>query len=104
MSGAIFETYVLAELLKSYCHKGLQPVLYYYRDKDRKEIDFLIEQNQKLYPIEVKKAGVPKKDWMKSFSTLQKLKKDISNGDIVSMVERIFPIDDSNDAVLIAIL
>ncbi|MHC4221063.1 MAG: DUF4143 domain-containing protein, partial [Planctomycetota bacterium] len=104
MSGAIFETYVLTELLKSYWHRGLHPVLYYYRDKDKKEIDFLIEQNQKLYPIEVKKAGMPKKDWIKSFPALQKLKKDIGNGVIVSMVEKPFPIDDSNDAVPITIL
>ena len=104
MSGAIFETYVLAELLKSYWHKGLQPALYYYRDKDKKEIDFLIEQNQKLYPIEVKKAAMPKRDWITSFSALQKLKKDIGNGVVVSMVEKIFPIDDSNDAVPITIL
>ena len=81
LSSTIFETYVLTELLKSYWHKGLQPVLYFYRDKDKKEIDFLIEQNQKLYPIEVKKAAMPKKDWIKSFSALQKLKKDIGNGD-----------------------
>jgi len=104
MSGAIFETYVLTELLKSYWHKGLQPVLCYYRDKDKKEIDFLIEQNQKLYPIEVKKAGMPKKEWVKSFSALQKLKKDIGHGVVVSMVEKIFPIDDSNDAVPITTL
>jgi len=104
MSGAIFETYVLTELLKSFWHKGLQPVLCYYRDKDKKEIDFLIEQNQKLYPVEVKKAGMPKKDWVKSFSALQKLKKDIGHGVVVSMVEKIFPIDDSNDAVPITTL
>lgn len=104
MSGAIFETYVLGELLKSYWHKGVKPVLYYYRDKDKKEIDFLMEQNQKLYPIEVKKAGMPKKDWVKSFSALQKLKKDIGNGVVVSMVESTFPIDDNNDAVPITIL
>lgn len=104
MSGAIFETYVLTELLKSYWHKGLQPVLYYYRDKDKREIDFLIEQNQKLYPIEVKKAGMPKKDWIKSFSALQKLNRDIGNGAVVSMVEKRFPIDDSNDTVPITIL
>lgn len=40
----------------------------------------------------------------RSFSALQKLKKDIGNGAVVSMVEKPFPIDDSNDAVPITIL
>lgn len=42
MSGAIFETWVMAELLKSYWLQGRQAPFYYYRDKDQREIDLLI--------------------------------------------------------------
>jgi uncharacterized protein len=36
MSGAIFETYVVSEILKSYWHNGKQPQLYFYREKEKK--------------------------------------------------------------------
>jgi predicted AAA+ superfamily ATPase len=45
MSGAIFETFVIAEILKSYHHSGDIPNLYYYRDWNKVEIDLLISQN-----------------------------------------------------------
>ena len=55
MSGAILETYVFAEILKSYWHNGLAPNLYYYRDLDQKEVDLIIEEGDTLYPVEFKK-------------------------------------------------
>jgi len=38
------------------------PSLYYYRDKDQVEIDFVLIQNKKFYPLEVKKSASPKKE------------------------------------------
>ncbi len=104
MSGAIFETYVFTEILKSYWYKGLEPTIYYYRDKDKKEIDFVIEKNQRLYPIEVKKGTIPKKDWIGHFSVLSRFKREIGNGIVICMTETALPIDDKNDAVPITIL
>ncbi|MDR1489129.1 MAG: ATP-binding protein, partial [Desulfovibrio sp.] len=45
MSGPILETWIMGELLKSWLHNGLRPPFYYYRDKDKKEIDLLIIQD-----------------------------------------------------------
>jgi predicted AAA+ superfamily ATPase len=61
MSGAFFETFVLCEILKSFCNAGLDPksYLYFYRDKDGNEIDFIINHNGCLHPIEVKKKSNP---------------------------------------------
>ena len=42
MAGALFETWVVGELLKSWWHHGQQAPLYFYRDKDQKEIDVLV--------------------------------------------------------------
>ena len=39
MSGAMFETFVVSEIIKSYVHNAKTPNIYYYRDKDKKEID-----------------------------------------------------------------
>ncbi len=33
--------------------------LYFYRDKDKVEIDLLIEENNALYPVEIKKTASP---------------------------------------------
>ncbi len=61
MSGAILETWIIIELLKSYWHNGLKAPFYYYRDKDKKEIDLLIVRDGVIYPLEFKKSASPKK-------------------------------------------
>lgn len=59
MAGEMFESFVFSEILKSYWHRAKRPAIYIYRDKDQKEIDLLIEENGKLYPIEIKKTATP---------------------------------------------
>ena len=54
MSGAIFESYVFSEIYKSYLNARKEPPVFYYRDKEQKEIDLLIYQNGVLSPIEIK--------------------------------------------------
>ena len=56
MSGAMLETWVVSEIIKSYLHHGRTPRIYFYRDKDKREVDMLIEENGTLYPIEIKKT------------------------------------------------
>lgn len=73
MAGAFFESYVVSEILKSYYNKGeLDPPLYFYRDKDKKEIDLLIEKDNTLYPIEIKKHADPSAKDIDNFSVLDK--------------------------------
>jgi len=71
-SGAFFETFVITEIIKSYCHHGKNPQLSFYRDSDRNEIDLLIYQNGKYYPIEVKKHGTPGMEDIKAFNTFSR--------------------------------
>ena len=59
MSGALLENFAVSELLKGYQNAGLEPYLYFYRDRDAKEIDVLLEGDGKLYPLEVKKTALP---------------------------------------------
>jgi len=74
MAGAFFESFVVSEILKSYYNKGeLDPPLYFYRDKDKKEIDLLIEKDNTLYPIEIKKHADPSVKDIAVFSVLDKL-------------------------------
>ncbi|MBQ6380319.1 MAG: ATP-binding protein [Clostridia bacterium] len=67
VAGNMFETFVVSEVLKSYCNEGkdYRFQVFYYRGKDRKEsseneIDLIIEENGVLYPVEIKMSGNPK--------------------------------------------
>ena len=59
MNGAILENYVVAEIMKTYLNCGKEPYLYYYRDKDAKEIDIVLEHDGVLNPMEIKKTSNP---------------------------------------------
>ncbi|MDR1204439.1 MAG: ATP-binding protein [Peptococcaceae bacterium] len=69
MSGAFLETFVLCEILKSYYNAGIDPksYLYFYRDKDGNEIDFIISSGGSLHPIEIKKKSNPDLSDIKAF-------------------------------------
>ena len=87
-SGAMLETYVFAEILKSYWHNGDTPNIYFYRDTDQKEIDFIIERNMTLYPMEVKKTANPDNNDFKAFSTLSVFKKKTGPGAVICLYNR----------------
>ena len=84
-SGAMLETYVFAEIIKSYWHNGDNPKIYFYRDSDQKEVDFIIEKNMTLYPIEVKKTANPNENDFKAFKTLSVFKKPIGTGAVICL-------------------
>ncbi|GHU41862.1 ATPase [Spirochaetia bacterium] len=92
MDGAILETYVFGEILKSYWHNGENPLIYFYRDDDQKEIDFIIEKNMTLYPIEVKKTSNPQAFDFKNFRVLEKLGKTTGLGAVVCLQKERIPI------------
>ena len=91
-SGAIFETYAVSELLKSYWHNGLSPSIYFYRDKDMREIDIILEENGKLYPLEIKQKTNPTTDDIKSFSALSQFKTEVAPGGVLCMAESWYPL------------
>lgn len=95
MAGAFFETFVVAEVLKSYYNAGvLVPPLYYYRDKDKKEVDIIIDQDNVLYPIEIKKSTTPKKEFIKNFSVLEKIAgKKMGTGAVICFYENLVNLD-----------
>jgi predicted AAA+ superfamily ATPase len=99
MSGAIFETWVIGELLKSYWHNGREAPFFFYRDKDRKEIDLLIVRDGIVYPLECKKSASPGRDDVRNFSSLNKLKIPTGPGGIICLAERSLPLNDSTRSV-----
>jgi predicted AAA+ superfamily ATPase len=97
MWGHIFETFVFGEILKSYYNDGIvKPPLYYYRDKEKREIDLVIEQGETLYPIEIKTSSDPKKSMVKSFEVLDKVPgKKRGTGAVICLAKERLPLMDN---------
>lgn len=87
VAGNMFETFIVNEIIKSFINEGLEYKfsVFYYRGKDKKrirqngvniqkenEIDFIIEENGVLYPIEIKKSANPTKSMADAFDVLDK--------------------------------
>ncbi len=96
MNGAFLENYVVSELQKSYQNEGKSAYLYYYRDKDAKEIDLLIEADGKLYPIEIKKTTTPEKKMIRNFDIIAKSPLERGTGAVLCMAETLGAFDSEN--------
>ncbi|MDR1279673.1 MAG: ATP-binding protein [Opitutaceae bacterium] len=92
MSGAIFETFVVSEILKSHRHNGLDTPLYFYRDNNKVEIDLLIESAGKLHPVEIRKSATPGKGMVASFSVIDDLDKPRGHGALVCLIDKPTPL------------
>ncbi|MCI8383922.1 MAG: ATP-binding protein [Clostridia bacterium] len=105
-NGAILETYVVTEMIKSFSNQGLdsRKYLYYYRDNNGKEIDLIIIYNNKVYPLEIKKSYNPGKQAVKNFDVTQKFGMEIGNGGVICLTKDIFPIDKNNNLIPIELL
>lgn len=85
MSGAILENYVVSEIRKSYLNNGKEAFIYYYRDKDAKEIDLVLEQDGVLHPIEIKKSANPAAEILRVFPVLDKSSLKRGNGAVICL-------------------
>ncbi len=96
MNGAILENYVVSEIAKTYLNCGQEPFMYYYRDKDAKEIDVVLEHDGVLNPIEIKKTSNPGSELTKVFALLDKASVPRSKGAIICMKPSLGAIDRDN--------
>jgi len=96
MNGAILENYVISEIVKGYENSGKEAPLYFYRDKDMKEIDLLLESDGKLEPVEIKKTASPVKGMIASFAALEKPPLRRGTGAIVCLAEHLGAFDREN--------
>ena len=104
MAGAMFETFVINEILKSYSNEGLEYDfdVYYYNGRDKKkkdedgktievdgEIDFIIQENGILYPVEIKMSTMPKASMASEFNILDGIPdKKRGTGAIICLINR----------------
>jgi predicted AAA+ superfamily ATPase len=76
MGGAIMETAVLSEIVKTLTHRGIDPQIYFWRTMAGTEVDIVIETGEKLVPIEVKLSATPRPIMASAVKTFQKDLKD----------------------------
>ena len=99
MAGAMFETFVINEILKSYTNEGMDYDfdVSFYRGKDKKrkgteadgEIDLIIQENGVLYPIEIKMSAMPKAIMASEFDVLDGVPdRKRGTGAIICMIDR----------------
>lgn len=96
MSGALLENFTVSEIMKSYQNAGLEPYLYFYRDRDAKEIDIIIEGDGKLCPLEIKKTTTPDKRFTRVFSVIDKSPLKLGTSAILCMAEHLGAFDSDN--------
>ena len=94
MSAEFFETWIVAEIYKSYANKGIVPPLYYLRNFNGKELELIIYENGTAYPIAVKKSAHPQKA-VKTFAILEPVSADakikIGEGGIICFADDLLP-------------
>ena len=104
MNGALLENYTVAEIIKTYQNAGQEPFLYYYRDKDAREIDLLLEQDGKLFPMEIKKMAAPPKNLTKVFELIDRSPLERGTGAVLCMADQLGAFDQNNLIVPISLI
>lgn len=96
MSGAILENFTVSEIVKSYQNSGRDAFIYYYRDKDTKEIDILIEDSGKLFPMEIKKTATPQSQLTRVFKVIDKTTLERGTGAVLCTTDKLSAFDSQN--------
>jgi predicted AAA+ superfamily ATPase len=103
LSGPLFESWVFSEIYKSYLNDGKEPPLSYYRDKQKHEIDVLIQQDDCVLPVEIKKTASPGRNSVVTFRQLSPLellsdrhRVTVGEGTVLCMINHPLPESSSN--------
>ncbi len=104
MAGAMLETFCYGEILKSYWHRLETPRLYYYRDRDGKEVDFLFVQDGTFYPVEVKLAATPRRGWAEPMAALRRFPERTGPGAVLCLCPEPVPLTREVTALPVAVL
>lgn len=96
MNGALLENFTVSEIIKGYQNAGLDPFIHYYRDKDAKEIDVLLERDGKLCPLEIKKTATPDKRLVRAFRVIDRSPLELGTSAVLCMADSLGAFDQKN--------
>ncbi len=105
-SGQFLETYIVSEIIKNMRNsiRKLNYKIYYYRDRDQKEIDLLFEVDGTVYPFEIKKTANPNKSMISNFETLENKKMNVGPGGLLCFYPDVYPLDEKNKSYPISVI
>lgn len=103
-SGHYLEAFIISEIIKNIKNSDdeLNYDIYFYRDRDGKEIDLIISFDNTLFPFEIKKTASPNKEMIKNFEVLTKTNKKIGPGGIICLCPDIYPLNENNKVIPIS--
>ena len=93
--GALFESWVIAEVYKSWWNQGRQARLYFYRDTAQKEIDLIVDRNSNLYPFEIK-LNINSTHIFKNFEVLKNSITPIAFGGAIYSGTELVPLNNNH--------
>ena len=96
MNGALLENFVVSEIVKGYQNAGKEPYINYYRDRDAREIDVIIEGDGKLCPLEIKKTANPDKRITRAFALIDKSPLVLGTSAVLCMSDTLSAFDSEN--------
>ena len=74
----------------------MEPYLYFYRDRDAKEIDIILEGDGKLCPLVIKKTALPEKRLTRVFKVIDKSPLQLGTGAVLCMADKLSAFDSEN--------
>lgn len=87
MAGAMYETYVIGEVIKKYIFQGKVPPIHYLRDKEGHEVDLLIEDNG-LHLFEIKLSANIKVDNHQGLNYFFQKSHQFVSKNIISLIDK----------------
>ena len=100
LAGAAFETYVVSEVYKRLASRGIDPLLYFWRTSTGVEVDLLVEDQNRLIPIEVKATATPKPQMAKPMASLkQDISTKVEKGFIIHLGDITLPMTEVATAI-----
>jgi predicted AAA+ superfamily ATPase len=93
MAGAIFENWVISELIKSYWHRAKDAPFYFYRTKDGKEVDLICSDSGRTIAAEVKLSAAPVKNSFKAIACGRAGKQNAQEQWLFSLTDQVLPLD-----------
>jgi len=93
MAGSLLENYAISEIIKSYWHRGHEAPVWFWRTKEGHEVDLIIEEEGKLFPVEIKMSMTPDMNMAKGIQQLKKSSNAVGKGAIVCLAESEYPLN-----------
>lgn len=105
-SGKFLETFVISEIIKNMRNnkRSLNYNIFYYRDRDQKEVDLIFELDNIIYPFEIKKTGSPNKSMISNFNILENKKITVGSGGLLCFYPDIVFLNEKHKSYPISVI